>query len=145
MVTLHRPMVKLPAFCFHHNIVIKRHKTPRLRRSRKAAMFQEIEHRTDHNEPPQTPDRVCQIGSYCMRAFTQLQDSNNDVIREYNGFDEDASIVDKVVDVCERDIHRFGKQYQCTPARLFFLGPVEHCDGRVNIFDLKHNTVSVIN
>lgn len=145
---LKRPIVKLPAFCFHNLAMTKRQKSrrfPRLLRSR-GAMFhqQELHHQTDNNEPPQTPDRVCQIGSYCMRAFTQLHDSKNDVIREYNGFDEDTSIVDKVVDVCERDIHRFGKQYRCAPARLFFLGPVEHCDGRVNIFDLKHNTVSVI-
>lgn len=143
-----RPVVKLPAFCFHTALTNKRRRSrkfPRLRS--RGAMFHQPElHRTDHNEPPQTPDRVCQIGSYCMRAFTQLHDSKNknDVIREYNGFDENTNIVDKVIDVCERDIQRFGNQYQCAPARLFFLGPMENCDGRVNIFDLKHNTVSVI-
>lgn len=102
-------------------------------------------HKTDNTEPPVPPDRVCQIGSYCMRASTQLTDSlNKEIVREYNGFDETPTIVDKVIHVCERDIARLGEQYYCVPPRLFFLGPMEHCDGRVNVFDIKNNTVSVI-
>lgn len=136
---IRRPVVvKTPTFGVHTRPVLKKI------RSRKMLNDEEI-HQTDHTEPPAPPDRVCQIGSYCMRAYTQLSDSlNHETVREYTGFDENPTIVEKVLDVCERDIMRFGEQYYCVAPRLFFIGPVEHCDGRVNVFDLKHNTVSVI-
>lgn len=111
---------------------------------RRGTLFAE-EYETDHNEPPDTPDRLCNIGSYCMRAYNKLVDGNtNETLREYTGFDDNPAIVDKVQGVCERDITRFGESMRCTTPRLFFIGPVENCDGHVSIFDLKANTVSVI-
>jgi hypothetical protein len=106
------------------------------------------EYETDHNGgPPNTPeDRLCKYWSYCMRACNKLVDeTTNETLREYTGFDGTPTIVDKVRGVCERDITRFGKSVvRCTTPRLFFIGPVENCDGHVSIFDLTANTVSVL-
>lgn len=111
---------------------------------RRGTLFVE-EYETDNNQPPHTPDPVCGIGSYCMRAHNTLMDNTTrEVLREYTGFDDNPAIVDKVQSVCERDVHRFGTSFECTPPRLFFIGPVENCDGRVSVFDLKQNTVSVV-
>jgi len=141
---MRRHVVKIPAFCTQKYIV-RRHRFVKNKRIRSChALFAEM-HDTDHDDPPTPPDRVCSFGSYCMRAYTQMMDSNtNQIVREYNGFDETPSIVDKVYDVCDRDVLRFGENHSCTPPRLFFIGPVEHCDGRVNVIDLKNNTMSVI-
>ena len=125
------------------NTPVWRRRNKRVLRPR-GTLFAE-EHETDHNEPPDTPDRTCGIGSYCMRAHSTLVErSSKETLREYTGFDDNPGIVDKVQGVCDRDIHRFGDSFECTPPRLFFIGPVENCDGRVSVFDLKQNTVSVV-
>lgn len=101
-------------------------------------------HQTDSGQPPASADKKCQIGSYCMRAQNQLVDTKtSETFREYTGFDDNPGIVDKVQNVCQRDIARFGTQYECTPARLFFIGPVENCDGHVNVFDFYNDVFYV--
>lgn len=124
---------------------VLRHRPIRNKNVRRRGTLFADQYETDHNEPPDTPDRLCEIGSYCMRAYNKLVDNNsNETLREYTGFDDNPGIVDKVQGVCERDVTRFGgKSVRCTTPRLFFIGPVENCDGHVSIFDLKANTVSV--
>ena len=127
------------------NTASVRQQRPRNKSVRRQGTLFAEEYETDHNDPPDTPDRLCGIGSYCMRAHSKLVDGNsNETLREYTGFDDNPGIVDKVQGVCERDINRFGKSFECTPPRLFFIGPVKNCDGHVSIFDLKKNTVSVL-
>ena len=104
-------------------------------------------HQTDSGPPPTFADKKCQIGSYCMRAQNQLVDKETlETFREYTGFDDNPAIVEKVQGVCQRDITRFGgAKYECTQPRLFFIGPVENCDGHVNVFDFHNNVFYVTN
>lgn len=111
---------------------------------RKSTMYAPEYHQTDSGQPPSFGDKKCEIGSYCMRAQNQLVDKEtSETFREYTGFDDNPGIVDKVQGVCQRDITRFGAKYECTPARLFFIGPVENCDGHVNVFDFVNDVFYV--
>lgn len=87
---------------------------------------------TSNNDPPDTTPVVPELGSYCMRASTELVESvrNDHVIRSYKGYDEYTTIVQKVEDACIRDNTILGKDtYHCRHPRLFFLGPTENCNG----------------
>ena len=86
----------------------------------------------------------CKIGSYCMRAYTSLL-RDGEVVREYTGYDENPTIADKVDDICSRDVKRLGdKTHSCTSSKLFFTGPIENCDGHVDVLDMYNNTVYTV-
>ena len=72
-----------------------------------------------------------------MRASTTLLSVyEGTVIREYTGYDENPSIVEKVDSVCSRDQKQFGdKTHKCAVTKLFFTGPIENCDGHIDVLD----------
>ena len=94
--------------------------------------------------PNGTAYASCKTGSYCMRAYTSLL-REGEVVREYTGYDENPTIVDKVDGICARDEKQLGdKTHTCTSSKLFFTGPVENCDGHVDVLNRYTNTVYTV-
>ena len=92
--------------------------------------------RTDSGEPPDNTDNSPTYGNYCFRVTTTLE-KENDKIREYTGWDDNISIVEKVEKICANDEHLFCDT-KCARSRLSFVHDVQHCDGHVDIRDFNH-------
>jgi hypothetical protein len=100
-----------------------------------------------NDEPPKTNVKSRELGSYCIRATTQLVHINdtNSISRSYEGYDTYTTIVDKVEKVCSRDKRMFGDDaYRCLNSKLFFTGTIENCNGRVEVKDHVNNKLFTV-
>lgn len=89
--------------------------------------------KTDFGDPPNFKDVTKETGDYCIRSSIELV-KDKDVVRLYEGYDDNMDIIRRVESVCEKDIKMYGKEsHACKNAKLFFIGPKEECDGRINI------------
>ena len=94
------------------------------------------EPKVNNNEPPIKPPPKASYGSYCFRAYTTMTE-NDDILSEYTGYDDKMDIVDRVDRYCE--LNRTNKNAICNPSKLSFIGGNEKCDGRILMYDTKHN------
>lgn len=118
----------------------KRKKNIRSVRKTRTMMYTDGDVITSSDEPPTSSTNVPVLGSYCLRATTELVNnanpSDNAIARTYAGYDEYTSIVRKVQDICNRDSAMLGKDsHSCKDTKLAFMGPMRDCNGRVEVTD----------
>lgn len=98
---------------------------------------------TNNDEPPTVVSNGPVLGSYCIRATTDLVKNNTEgtISRSYVGYDEYTTIVQKVETVCIRDNKMLGKDtHACINTKLAFMGPMKDCNGRIDITDHVNNS-----
>jgi hypothetical protein len=79
---------------------------------------------TNSNSPPGYPPVKPEIGSYCIRATTELLNSPY----TFEGYDDTLDIIKRVEDACERE--QTG-EYTCGKSKVVFFGPMRECAGIV--------------
>ena len=77
----------------------------------------------DHH-PPGYPPVKPELGSYCIRATTELMNSSF----IFEGYDYTLDIIERVEQACERD--RAGEN-TCGESKVMFFGHMRECSGVV--------------
>ena len=118
----------------------KRKTNVRKMRKTQTMMYTEGDVITSNDEPPTSSTNEPKMGSYCLRATTELVNtanpSENAISRTYVGYDEYTTIVQKVQGICNRDSETFGKDtHACKDTKLAFMGHMPDCNGRVEVTD----------
>ena len=93
-----------------------------------------LHHKTENTIPPGNTPGCMNIGSYCIKAYTDIKHvENQQTERTVEGYSHDLKISDHVNTVCDRFSHQMGEKYICGVTKLTFLGPVQSCDGTVYV------------
>lgn len=95
--------------------------------------------KTDNGEPPDNTNGPPSIGNYCFRVTTTLN-KETDKMREYVGYDDNISIVEKVERFCANDKQLYCDT-KCSRSKLSFVHDVPNCDGHVDIKDFNHGAI----
>lgn len=93
----------------------------------------------DQSKLISSPNEV-DVGSYCIKAVTTLENNNGDLVRRYEGYNNELSILNRVENVCKFDECVYGdSRHYCTNSNILFVGPTKKCYGSIYVYDNSGN------
>ena len=103
-------------------------------------------HRTNNNNPPETPETKPNFGSYCIRSECKMMNpETNEIDYIFKGYDINTDITERVSNYCTRKLDQSGKsELICTEPQITFTNQTKGCDGHIMVYDTDTTTITII-
>ena len=111
--------------------------THRIHRKRKTHCNSAVTPSIDYSPPPDKVEKMPIFGNYCIKSTIDFVDSKRaEDVYTITGYDDNLGIQKKVNSVCNSFICDNPSDFACENERLVFLGPMENCNGRIEVKDV---------